>query len=322
MKSLLTLALFLTMLTVSGSAQNTAQQLGFGPNDKVLIVHADDVGMSHSVNLATIEAFKRGMVTSASIMVPCPWFPEIAAYAKEHPEADFGLHLTLTSEWKHYRWRPVAPIDKVPGLLDQEGFMWRSEKQTAMKATAAEIETELRAQIERAIAFGIKPTHLDTHMGTLYARRDYFEVYTKLGKEYGIPVMVMRPSPEIEAYTKLAGIPVTSEMLRKVEADGFAMLDYLVTGVEGKTFEERKKAYHNLLRNLKPGVTMLIVHLGMDNDELKAITGSWQQRHADFLSFTDPETQALIKELGIRLTTWREMGKLAWKDKKQVKTGK
>ncbi len=322
MKSLLTLALFLTMLTVSGSAQNTAQQLGFGPNDKVLIVHADDVGMSHSVNLATIEAFKRGMVTSASIMVPCPWFPEIAAYAKEHPEADFGLHLTLTSEWKHYRWRPVAPIDKVPGLLDQEGFMWRSEKQTAMKATAAEIETELRAQIERAIAFGIKPTHLDTHMGTLYARRDYFEVYTKLGKEYGIPVMVMRPSPEIEAYTKLAGIPVTSEMLRKVEADGFAMLDYLVTGVEGKTFEERKKAYHNLLRNLKPGVTMLIVHLGMDNDELKAITGSWQQRHADFLSFTDPETQALIKELGISLTTWREMGKLAWKDKKQVKTGK
>ncbi|HWQ32481.1 MAG TPA: polysaccharide deacetylase family protein [Blastocatellia bacterium] len=316
---LLIICIALTIfLNITVTAQNTAQQLGFNPNDKVLIVHADDVGMSHSVNMATIEALKHGLVTSASIMVPCPWFPEIAAYAKEHPEIDFGLHLTLTSEWKHYRWRPVAPIDKVPGLLDAEGFMWRSERQTAAKATPQEVETELRAQIERALAFGIRPTHLDTHMGTLYTRRDYFDVYTKLGKEYGIPVMVMRATPESIAYGKASGSPINEEVLRQVEADGFALLDYLVTGVEGKTFEERKKAYHTLLRNLKPGVTMLIVHLGYDNDELKAITGSWPQRHGDFLSFTDPETKKLMDELGIKTTTWREMGKIAWKNKKQT----
>lgn len=313
----LTLALFLFCLAFaasSASAQTTtAQKLGYGPNDKVLIVHADDIGMSHSVNVASIEAFKKGLVTSGSIMVPCPWFPEIAAYAKEHPELDLGLHLTLTSEWKYLRWRPVAPPDKVKGLLDEQDFMWKSERQTAMKATPQEIETELRAQIDRAIQFGIKPTHLDTHMGALYTRKDFFEVYTKLGKEYGIPVMVMRATPESITYGKQIGSPITEDVLKQVEADNFAMLDYLVTGVPGKNFAERKEAYKTLLRGLKPGVTMLIVHLGMNDPELKAITGSWEQRHADFLSFTDPEIEALIKELGIKLGTWREMGKIAWK---------
>ncbi|HEX4951644.1 MAG TPA: polysaccharide deacetylase family protein [Blastocatellia bacterium] len=306
--TVLTLLLAISITTV---AQTTAQKLGYGPNDKIIMVHADDIGMSHSVNVASIEAFKHNMVTSGSIMVPCPWFPEIADYAKQHPELDLGLHLTLTSEWKYLRWRPVAPIDKVPGLLDEQGFMWKSERQTALKATPQEIETELRAQIDRALAFGIKPTHLDTHMGTLYTRKDFFEVYVKLGKEYKLPIMAMRPTPEAIELAKKDGAPITPEMLAKVEADGLPVLDYLVTGVPGRTFEERKKAYHDLLRNLKPGVTMLIVHLGMDNDELKATTGSWQQRHADFLSFTDPETAALMKELNIKTTTWRELGKLA-----------
>ena len=308
-KIILGFSILVWSLAVYG--QTTAQKLGYGPNDKLIIVHADDIGMSHSVNVASIEAFKHNMVTSGSIMVPCPWFPEIADYAKQHPELDLGIHLTLTSEWKYLRWRPVAPIDKVPGLLDEQGFMWKSERQTAMQATPQEIETELRAQIDRALAFGIKPTHLDTHMGTLYTRKDFFEVYAKLGKEYGLPIMAMRPTPEAMDFAKKDGSPITAEMLIKLEQDGFPVLDYLVTGVTGKTFAERKKAYHELLRNLKPGVTMLIVHLGMDNDELKATTGSWQQRHADFLSFTDPETKKLMDELGIKTTTWRALGKLA-----------
>ncbi len=305
--------LLLTLMAIVARGQNSAVQLGYGPTDKLLMVHADDIGMSHSVNVATIEAFRKGAISSGSIMVPCPWFLEIAAHARANPELDLGLHLTLTSEWKFFRWRPVAPPDKVPGLIDEEGYMWRSERQTAAKATPQEVEIELRAQIDRAIAHGIKPTHLDTHMGTLYTRKDFFEVYTRLGKEYRIPVMVMRATPESIAYGKSIGSPITEDVLRKVEADGFPLLDYLVTGVPGRTFEERKKAYHDLLRSLKPGVTMLIVHLGMDDPELKAITGSWQQRHADFLSFTDPETQTLMKELGIKPVTWRELGKLAWK---------
>jgi predicted glycoside hydrolase/deacetylase ChbG (UPF0249 family) len=144
----LSLVLLISLSSNALAQTTTAQQLGYGPNDKILIVHADDIGMSHSVNAATIEAFKKGLVTSGSIMVPCPWFPEIAAYAREHPELDLGLHLTFTSEWKYLRWRPVASPEKVKGLLDEEGFMWRSERQTAQKATPQEIEIELRAQIE------------------------------------------------------------------------------------------------------------------------------------------------------------------------------
>ena len=307
--------MLLVLLTSNSWAQTTAQRMGYGANDKLLIIHADDVGMSHNVNIATIEALKHGMVTSASIMVPCPWLLEIATYAKAHPEADFGLHLTLTSEWKNYRWRPVAPHDKVKGLLDAEGYLWRSERDTAKNATPQEVEIELRAQIERALALGIRPTHLDTHMGTLYTRRDFFDVYTKLGKEYGIPVMAMRATPEAIAYGKASGSPIGEDALKSIEADGFVLLDYLVTGVPGKNFAERKPAYINLLKNLKPGVTMLIVHLGLDDPELKAITGAWEYRWADYQTFKDPEIAALIKELGIKLTTWRELGKLAWPKK-------
>ncbi len=307
--------MLLVLLAGNSLAQTTAQRMGYGANDKLLIIHADDVGMSHNVNLATMEALKHGMVTSASIMVPCPWLLEIATYAKANPQVDFGLHLTLTSEWKNYRWRTVAPHNQVKGLLDAEGYMWRSERDTAKNATPQEVEIELRAQIERAIALGIKPTHLDTHMGTLYTRKDFFDVYTKLGKEYGIPVMAMRATPEAIAYGKATGSPIGEAALKAIEGDGFVLLDYLVTGVAGKNFADRKPAYINLLKNLKPGVTMLIVHLGLDDPELKAITGAWEYRWADFQTFKDPEIAALIKEQGIKLTTWREMGKLAWPKK-------
>jgi chitin disaccharide deacetylase len=307
----------LSLLALPAIAQTTttAQRMGYGPNDKVLLIHADDVGMSHNVNIATMEALKHGMVTSASIMVPCPWLLEIVTYAKAHPEVDFGLHLTLTSEWKNYRWRPVAPHDKVKGLLDPEGYMWRSERDTAKNATPQEIETELRAQIDRALVLGLKPTHLDTHMGTLYTRKDFFDVYTKLGKEYGIPVMAMRATPEAIAYGKATGSPIGEGALNAIEADGFVLLDYLATGVPGKTFAERKVSYINFLKSLKPGLTMLIIHLGLDDPELKAITGAWEARWSDFQTFKDPEIAALIKEQGIKLTTWREMGKIAWPKK-------
>jgi chitin disaccharide deacetylase len=305
------------------TAQTTAQKLGYDAKEKLLILHADDVGLAHSVNVATIEAMQKGMVNSASIMVPCPWFPEIAAHVRQNPTLDFGLHLTLTSEWQFLRWRYIASIDSVKGLLDKEGFMWRSVAETAAHATAAEVETELRAQIDRAIAFGIKPTHLDTHMGTLYARKDYFEVYTKLGKEYGIPVMVMRPTPELGVVNQFT--PVTPAMLNQLEADGFVLLDYLVTNVPGKDYAERKKSWHDCLRNLKPGVTEIIIHLSLNDEEGKATMGETTDygslwRNADFRTFTDEETRALMKQLGIKLITWRELGKMAWKPKAQSGT--
>jgi predicted glycoside hydrolase/deacetylase ChbG (UPF0249 family) len=302
---------FLACFSASAFAQNsgptTAALLG-DPQAKLLMVHGDDAGMCHSANLATAEAMLKGSVSSASIMVPCPWFPEFAETARQNPQLDLGLHLTLTSEWKYYRWRPVAPPEKVKGLLDSEGYMWRDVRSTATHASAEEVATELRAQIERAGQFGIQFTHVDTHMGTLYARPDYFEVYTKIAREAGVPCMI--PRPTAEAAAEMKGYPITPQMLESKEKDGFVLLDRLVTGVPGRTVDERKESYRKFLRALKPGVTKLIIHLAKDDAEIRAITGNWEQRWADFVFFTSAEAKSLMSELGIKPITYRELGKV------------
>src|SRR5262245_21781256 len=163
-----------------GPAKTLQEKLGYPRDAKLLIVHADDLGMTHSVNAASIQALESGGINSASLMVPCPWFPEIADYAKSHPSADFGLHLTLTSERVYYRWGPAAPRDKVPSLVDVNGYFhhyWSSETRIDPK----DVDTEIRAQLARALAMGVKPTHLDSHQNRLFqTNRDLFEVILRV----------------------------------------------------------------------------------------------------------------------------------------------
>src|SRR5262245_22395806 len=164
--------------------------------ERRLIVHADDLGMSHSVNRASLEALEKGWITSASILVPCPWFPEIAAWAKAHPDADLGIHLALNSEWTTFRWAPLSPRDAVPSLLDPDGYLpLLVENAVAVKAKPAEVEKELRAQIEKARAAGVNITHLDSHMGALFSTEALFGVYRKLAAEYKLPHLVTRRGP-------------------------------------------------------------------------------------------------------------------------------
>jgi hypothetical protein len=292
----------------SANGETLSERLGYSPDDKLLIIHADDVGMSHSVNRATTQALEVGMVTCGSIMVPCPWFSEMAAYCREHPEADLGLHLTLTSEWKYYRWGPVASKDRVPSLLDGEEYLWRTAQQVREHAKPEEVEIELRAQIERALEFGVRPTHLDTHMGTVFVNPQFFEIYCRLGKEYNIPPMLIKLTPELRERIKERGFELPENAFEMLQKSGYPFLDRIVTGGgSGRTFEEKKASYHDTLRKLMPGVNEIIVHLGMDDDELSGITNSYMSRYNDYRVFTDPETQQLIDELQIKLIGWKDI---------------
>ena len=186
----------ITLLTAGGSVlsqtKTVAERLGYPADTKLVIVHADDLGMSHSINEATIKAFSSGLVNSGSIMMPCSWVPEIAAYARTNPQADLGLHLTLTSEWQKYRWRPLLAGGAVPSLLDNDGYLYLTERDAASHANVTEAEKEIRAQIERATKLGIRPTHLDSHMGTLYQTKELFEMLVRVARENKLPIRVAK----------------------------------------------------------------------------------------------------------------------------------
>jgi predicted glycoside hydrolase/deacetylase ChbG (UPF0249 family) len=284
--------------------KSLSEKLGFARDAKILIVHADDVGVTHSVNAATIKALDTGLVNSASLMVPCPWFPEIADYAKSHPAIDLGLHLTLTSERVYYRWSPVASKDKVPSLVDENGYFHHDWTATA-KINPKEVELELRAQIDRAYAMGVRPTHLDSHQYRLIENgKDLFEVFLRLAHEYKLPVFVARDWFADHPYLESSMTP----------AD--IVLDHTVTIAPEIPPEKWAEFYKTALKNLQPGVTEFVIHLAFADDEMKAATrerdtwgAAWRQRDFDF--FTSLEFRQLLHEQNIHLVTWRELARAA-----------
>ena len=175
----------------SSTAEPTyAERLGWPAGSRVVIFHVDDAGMSHDSNSGAIEAVEKGVAPSMSIMFPCPWVTEIVRYVKKHPAVDAGIHITLTSEWSNYRWGPLSGKKQVPGLVDQDGYLWHNVLQVTRAARGDEVETEIRAQLERCRMMGLTPTHLDTHMGTVFANLAFLQCYVNIGIETGIPVML------------------------------------------------------------------------------------------------------------------------------------
>ena len=301
---LFSINLALEALRVSAQTTNKslAEKLEFSAGTKLLIVHADDVGMTHSVNVATIAALETGFVNSASIMVPCPWFPEIADYAKSHPQTDFGLHLTLTSERIYYRWGSVASKDKIPSLVDENGY-FHHDWTAATRIDAKEAELELRAQIDRAYAVGIRPTHLDSHQYRLIDNgKELFQAFLRVAHDYKLPAFVARDWFAQRPYLESASGPVD------------IVLDHTVTIDPHVPPEKWSEFYKTALKNLQPGITEFVIHLAYADEEMKAATrerdtwgAAWRQRDFDF--FTSPEFRRLLREQNIQLITWRELAR-------------
>ena len=284
--------------------QSLAEKLGYAADARLLIVHADDIGLAQSVNNATIEGFENGGITSGSIMVPCPWFIDFAEYYKNNPDLDVGIHITLTSEWDTYKFGGVSPATKIPSLLDKNGYFYPTVEEVEQFADPEEAELEIRAQIDKAIAYGIKPTHLDTHMGSVLAKPEIIQIYMKLGKEYNIPVLV--PRMLLMAMPEDIRDQVKKEY---VLVDNLFMLD--VEGPEASWEEE----YAAMIGKVGPGLNLLIVHLAHNNEEMQAVTvnhpafgASWREKD---LKYVQSQTfRDLLKENEIHLVTWKEIGAL------------
>jgi chitin disaccharide deacetylase len=294
------ISLLAMLAAATGQTKTVAERLGYPRDSKLLIIHADDLAVAHSEDAASFDALDRRAVTSASIMVPCPWLSEVADYAKSHPDADLGLHLTLTSEWKTYRWGPVESKDKVPSLIDPSRYLWNGESAPAVEHVKAEdVEREIRAQVERALAMGIRPTHLDSHMGVLFARPDLFAVYIKIAREYKLPFLAVHSAN---------APPVMLSQL----SDKDPVLDAVVIADPRVKPADWESFYLNAVSDLKPGLTEIIVHLGHDDSELQAVTvdhpdygSAWRQR--DYNVITSPEFKKALEENHVILIKWKDL---------------
>jgi len=336
--------LVLTTFAFALHAQQTktfAERLGFPKGAKVLILHVDDAGMSHESDEGVEMAIGQGVSTSTSVMMPCPWVPEIIKYIKEHPTTDAGLHLTLTSEWDNYRWGPLAGKAAVPGLVDQQGDLYHSVEAVYFHATPDEIDKEIRAQLDRAQSMGFKPTHLDSHMGTLFAKEGFLQKYLQLGIEKQIPVMFpggddlfyrseakaakiaelksqgkYKEGMDIPEDPALGKAKEIGEMLWK---NGLPVLDDLhnssydwnMPDVDNKSDAEIQKWYtdHYIesFGRLSPGLTMVIMHCTMPSANFKYICKEGNKRKGDLLAMMDPRLKEYLQKNGFILTTWREV---------------
>jgi predicted glycoside hydrolase/deacetylase ChbG (UPF0249 family) len=307
-ESILSLGQAAAPQVIKESVKSTlAERLGYPRDAKLLIVHADDLGMAHSVNAASVKAFESGLVNSGSIMVPCPWFSEIAGYARTHPEADLGLHLTFTSEWSFYRWGSVLSAERAVSLIDpSSGYLYPAEDVAAARINPSEAMAEIRAQIERARRFGVSPTHLDSHMGTLYQNKALFEVLLRVARDSHLPVRV---SKEMLASTAFLPSLIKPEDV---------LIDRIITIGPDVPSGRWNEFYTHQIKKLQPGVSEMVIHLAFDDEEMRAATfnhpdwgANWRQRDFDF--FTSAKFRRLLEENNIKLVTWREIGKLTVK---------
>ncbi len=302
------LFLFCTIAFI-GQAQTLAERLGYKPTDRILIINNDDAGMCHAANRGTIEGMEKGLLSSATIMGTCSWYNEIAAYAVAHPERDFGVHLTLTAEWKNYRWGTVAPRTEVPGLYDEQGYMWKGVLEVYKGATPEEALIEGRAQIQKALDSGIPVTHIDSHMGTYQYTEQYAKVYMQLAMEFNLPVRMAS-----QATCASMGFPGLRDEFAK---NGIVFSDYFIHEElqNGYTKDNLWPFWENYIKNLKPGVTEIYIHGATDGEEIRSITNSAETRIRELNLFSSDQMKKLLQDEGIIVIGYRPLLELQRKGK-------
>jgi len=281
---------------------STLELLGYAPDDRVLIIHADDVGFSHASNAGAFEAMLRGSLTCSSTLVPAPWFMETVRLHQEHPETDIGVHMTLTAEYETYRWRSMTGA---ASLHAPDGGMWRDVASVAQHVGPEDARAELRAQVEHALAMGIDVTHLDTHMGAVILPQ-YLPAYVDLAVEFRLPLFLVRPGERrIEALGD--GAAVYAAQIDRLDALGWPVLDNIIHRTLSEIEPEDKEAtFKRMFAELRPGLTHFLVHPAVGGDELDTMTPrDCRHRAGDYAVFRTPMMREYCESLGIKLTGYR-----------------
>jgi predicted glycoside hydrolase/deacetylase ChbG (UPF0249 family) len=280
----------------------------FETDTRYLIIHADDGGLCHSVNQSIITCLEKGIVSSTSLMAPCPHLEEITGYLKSNPQFDAGIHVTLTCEYPHYPWGPVSDKNKVKSLVNPDGYLWHSVEEFVQNAKVEDVEIELRAQIESILEAGVQPSHLDSHMGTVFMDLRFIETYVKLGLEYKITPMLVKPTEQSSELIDRFDVDVEKKVIDRLMNSEIPFLNFLyVTDNSTEKLEDREQEYIKVIKKLPAGISQIIIHTGHDNEELKNIMDNSASRQYDFSVFTDTNKKEAIDELGIKLISWKDL---------------
>lgn len=298
-------------MTTSAATASTLELLGYKPGERVLIIHIDDVGFSHASNVAAFECMTKGSLTCGSALVPAPWFNETVAMAKDHPQADLGVHMTLTAEYATYRWpsmtgRRIGPGGPSP-LHAPDGGMWRDVPSVLEHVTQDAAAAELHAQVEHALAMGLDVTHLDTHMGSVM-HPTYLPPYVDLAIEFKLPLFFIRPSDR-----RLAslgdGAAVYADQTAKLEARGWPLLDNIIVQTLSEIApDDKDRRFREFFDDLRPGLTHFLCHPAKGGEELDAMTPvDCAHRAREYEIMRTPAIREYCESRGIRLTGYREI---------------
>ena len=290
--------------------------------DKYLIINADDFGMCHAHNVATMDLLKSGGITSATIMTPCAWALEAAQFAKENPQFAIGVHLTTTSEWSRYRWAPVN-TSNTDSLRDEQGYFYHESDEFEKAADINEVAGEIIAQIEKMRKLGVEPSHADNHMGSLYGietgRFELLAATIEAVGKYGLPFRFPTKITDAMFDNAMLDIKVPKETVEQLfakfeqlgKAHKVALLDYLMpgdwNGPQAESYDNFREYIYELYRSFEPGVTETYIHPAVECEEIKNITGTWNRRVWEYKLFSDPKTKQHIDSLGINLINYRDL---------------